>query len=288
MGKFTDALKKATPDNAVSQPVKKQKLEGEARQPVIPPAGQTGQKISSQKQAGVSVRQNWEERLFLATEPQSSVAERFRRLRGAILHPPSGKRLQTILITSLVPNEGKGFVCANLGYALAEEMEHHALMVDCDFRRPNLAKMFGVTNQTGLVDYLQDNVDLPLLIRKTGQPKLSLLPSGRPPHNPAELLTSTKIISLIDELAERYEDRIILFDSSPTVVASETSILAKRVDGVILVVRWGASGRDLVKKFAETLGQEKILGVVFNAYQESTVDSILFKNSSYDYHHYYE
>ncbi len=284
MGKFTDALEKASPAKALRRQGEI-KRGGEEQDPVISPLAH---EKGGRQQAGISSRHNWDERLFLATEPHSSIIEHFRRLRGTILHPPSGKRPQTILITSLVPNEGKGFVCANLGYVLAEEMEHHALMVDCDFRRPNLAKMFGVANETGLVDHLQDNVDLSLLIRKTGQPKLSLLPSGRPPHNPAELLTSNKILSLIDEIAERYEDRIILFDSSPTVVASETSILAKRVDGVILVVRWGASSKELVKKFSETVGAEKIIGVVFNAYKESKVDSVIYKNSSYDYKYNYK
>lgn len=285
MGKFTDALEKATPAQAVHSPAVTQESKKTGKQPEI---ATPDLKKGDFQPKGALTRNKWDERLFLATEPQSSIAERFRRLRGAILHPPSGKPPKTILITSLVPSEGKGFVCSNLGYALAEEMEHHALMVDCDFRRPNLAKMFGIANQTGLVDFLQNNVDLSLLIRKTGQPKLSLLPSGRPPHNPAELLTSKKIKTLIEELAARYEDRIILFDSSPTVVASETSILAKQVDGVILVVRWGVSSRELVKKFVETLGgAEKILGVVFNAYEESAVDSVLYKTSNYDYKHYY-
>ncbi|MDA3785451.1 MAG: hypothetical protein PF568_00915, partial [Deltaproteobacteria bacterium] len=214
MGKFTDALETVSPANALRDHGERQEDKG-GEQPL--PLCSPGLEKSGRQGTVISGRQNWEDHLFLATEPQSPIAERFRRLRGTILHPPSGKRPKTILITSLVAGEGKGFVCANLGYAIAEEMEHHALMVDCDFRRPNLAKMFGVANQTGLVDYLQDKVDLSLLIRKTGQPKLSLLPSGRPPQNPAEILTSSKIISVIDELAERYQDRVILFDSSPTV-----------------------------------------------------------------------
>lgn len=284
MGKFTDALEKVSPANALRNHGERQE-DQEREQPS--PVGSSGLEKSGLQGTVISGRQNWEDRLVLATEPQSPIAERFRRLRGTILHPPSGKRPKTILITSLVAGEGKGFVCANLGYAIAEEMEHHALMVDCDFRRPNLAKMFGVANQTGFVDYLQDKVDLSLLLRKTGQPKLSLLPSGRPPQNPAEILTSSKIISVIDELAERYQDRVILFDSPPTVVASETSILAKRVDGVILVIRAGASSQELVKKFVEELGTEKIIGVVFNGYEESKVDSVLYKNSNYDCHNYY-
>ncbi len=285
MGKYSDALEKRVPVYASGNQGDKDKVGGDAYHPTIPPPGK---KKNISPKAGIPTRHHWEERLLLATDPDSSVLESFRRLRGTILHSPPDKRPRTILLTSLVPNEGKGFVCANLGVALAEEMEHHALMVDCDFRRPNLAKLFGVSNQTGLVDYLQDNVDLSLLIRKTGQQKLSLIPSGRPPHNPAELLTSTKITSFIDEITERYEDRIILFDSAPSVVASETSILAKRVDGVILVVRWGSSSREQVKKFAEALGPEKIIGVVFNAYKESTVESVLYKNSSYNYHYNYK
>lgn len=285
MGKYSDALNKGVPMYASGNQGDKDKEGGDAYHPAIPP---DGQKKNISPKAGVPARHHWEERLLLATEPDSPVAESFRRLRGTILHSPADKRPRTILITSLVPNEGKGFVCANLGVALAEEMEHHALMVDCDFRRPNLAKLFGVSNQTGLVDYLQDNVDLDLLIRKTGQHKLSLIPSGMPPHNPAELLTSTKTTSFIDEIAERYEDRIILFDSAPSVVASETSILAKRVDGVILVVRWGISSKEQVKKFVDILGPEKIIGVVFNAYKESTVESVLYKNSSYDYKYNYK
>ncbi|MBU0681002.1 MAG: CpsD/CapB family tyrosine-protein kinase [Proteobacteria bacterium] len=285
MGKYSDALEKGVPVYASGNQGNKEKEGGGVLQPSIAPSEQ---KKNISPTAVIPTRHHWDERLLLATEPDSSVIESFRRLRGTILHAHPAKRPRTILITSLVPNEGKGFVCANLGVALAEEMEHHALMVDCDFRRPNLAKLFGVSNQTGLVDYLQDNVELSLLIRQTGQHKLSLIPSGRTPHNPAELLTSTKITSFIDELTERYEDRIILFDSAPTVVASETSILAKRVDGVILVVRWGASSKELVKKFAETLGPEKIIGVVFNAYKESTVESVLYKNSSYDYHYNYK
>ena len=186
-----------------------------------------------------------------------------------------------------MPNEGKGFVCANLGIALSQDLEHHALMVDCDLRRPSLAQLFGLTNETGLVDHLQDNVDPSLLIRKTGQPKLSLLPCGKPPENPSELLGSARMITFINELAERYQDRIILFDSPPNIVASETSILAKHLDGVIIVVRHGGSKREDVKKLVDTIGRENILGLVYNAYPENAMDAIINKKMGYGYDQYY-
>jgi exopolysaccharide/PEP-CTERM locus tyrosine autokinase len=230
---------------------------------------------------------HWDPRLQLSINPHSPFFESFRRLRTPILYPASGNPPKTILVTSVVPHEGKGFVCANLAIALAQGMEHHALMLDCDFRRPTLAQLFGLSNDTGLVDHLQDNVDLSLLIRKTGLPKLSLIPSGKPPRNPSELLDSNRMVSLIDELAGRYTDRIILFDSPPNIVASETNILAKHLDGVILVVRYGASKKEHVKKFIDTIGPEKVLGLIFNAYPENTMESFLDKKMGYGYHEYY-
>ncbi|MBC2714554.1 MAG: polysaccharide biosynthesis tyrosine autokinase [Desulfobacteraceae bacterium] len=230
----------------------------------------------------------WDQRLRLSTDPHSPFFESFRNLRTPILYQSSDQQPKTILITSVMPNEGKGFVCANLGIALSQALEHHALIVDCDLRRPTLAQLFGLTNETGLVDHLQDKVDLSLLIRKTGQPKLSILPSGKPPQNPSELLSSGRMISFINEIAERYQDRIILFDSPPNIVASETSVLAKHLDGVILVVRHGASKKEDVKKLVDTLGPENILGLVYNAYPENKMKTFLNKKKmKYGYNHYY-
>lgn len=228
-------------------------------------------------------RDRWDRRLQLSTDQKSGYFETFRRLRASIVYPSSGNRPKTLLVTSAAPHEGKGFVCANLGIALSQGMEHHAMMVDCDFRHPTLAGLFGHSNETGLTDYLQDEVDLSLLIRKTGVPKLSLLPSGRPPRNPAELLSSSRMAGLIDEMAERYPDRIVLFDSPPDVIASETSVLAQNIDGVILVIRYGTSKKEDVKRFVEKVGREKIYGVVFNAFPEDTMESILDRTMGYGY-----
>lgn len=232
-------------------------------------------------------KQGWDERLLLAIQTSSPIAESFKRLRSKVLHPPEGGPPRTILITSVVPEEGKGFACANLGVALAQDMEHHALMVDCDMRRPSLAAMFGLSNDSGLVDHLRNNVDLSLLLRKTGMPKLSLIPSGTPPANPAELLDSNRMSELISELANRYDDRFILLDSPPNAVASETAILAKRVDGIVLVVRWGYSRREQVKKLVELIGEDKIIGIVFNAFEENEMDSFLKKKGYYGHYNKY-
>lgn len=230
---------------------------------------------------------NWDQRLQLSTDPHSQFFEQFRNLRASLLYPSSGRQPKTVLVTSVLPGEGKGFVCANLGIALSQAMEHHALMVDCDLRRPTLATLFGLANESGLVDHLQDHVDLSLLIRKTGQPKLSILPSGKPPKNPSELLTSARMIKLINELSGHYQDRIILFDSPPNIVASETGILAQHLDGVIIVVRHGIAKKEDVKNLVDELGQENILGLVYNGYPETKIKAFIDKKMGYGYNQYY-
>jgi len=285
MGKLSQALEKISP--RIPQPPAPEQPGPKNVQNQVDPSSAPSGRENAGSQNGWLTHDRWDQRLQLSINPHSPFFESFRRLRTPILYPATGNPPKTILVTSIVPHEGKGFVCANLGIALAQGMEHHALMLDCDFRRPALAQLFGLPNDTGLVDHLQDNVDLSLLIRKTGQPKLSLIPSGKPPKNPSELLDSRKMVSLIDELADRYQDRIILFDSPPNIVASETNILAKHLDGVILVVRHGASKREHVKQFVDTIGPGKILGLVFNAYPENTMESFLDKKMGYGYHEYY-
>jgi len=208
----------------------------------------------------------WDERVLHVLN-DTPVFESFRRLRTKILHPDQGEPPRRILITSAVPGEGKSFVCANLAIALAQGMEQHALIVDADLRRPAQSKIFGVSNAKGLRNYLVDNIPLHTLLIKTGMPKLSLLPSGPPPRNPSELLGGAQMASLLRELSERYPDRFIIIDSPPEQAVSETAVLATLVDAIVLVVKWGTSKKSQVVQIVEQLGRDKIIGIVFNAYQ---------------------
>lgn len=227
----------------------------------------------------------WDARLAAALEDFPGVAESFRRLRARILHPADGQPPRSILVTSASPAEGKSFVCANLGVIMAQGVGQHVLMVDCDLRRPGLARFFGIESQgSGLVDHLRMGEDLTSLIHKTGLDRLSLIPAGTPPENPSELLASQGMSNLLKEVVSRYDDRFIILDSPPAQAASETAVLAQHVDKVILVVRWGESGREQVKKIAEQIGREKILGVVFNAFEMNILDKRLQGEGYYKYY----
>ncbi len=209
----------------------------------------------------------WDQRLFKAVNDDIYLPEMFKIIRSRILNPGEGVPTpKTIMITSVIPREGKSFITANLGISLARGLDQHCLLVDCDLRRPSLAGLFGVNGGPGLADYLRDQTPLTELIGKTEVNKLSILPSGVPPVNPAELLSSARMQDLIEELSSRYQDRIILFDSPPMLIAAEASLLASQVDTVILVVRQGKAGKEQVQKLIETIGPSKILGVVFNDY----------------------
>lgn len=281
MGKMSKVMEKSYHQENVEPPPRKQQSEvGDSGRGKGPAGAAEKKPAHSSAPFG---RERWDRRLQLSAGTNSLFFESFRRLRASIMYPSSGKRPKTILVTSAAPHEGKGFVCANLGIALSQGMDNHVIMVDCDLRHPTLAGVFGVSGNTGLVDYLQEDVELSMLIRKTGQPKLSLIPGGHPPKNPAELLESSKMTSLISELAGRYSDRFVLFDSPPEIVASETGTLAKSIDGVVLVVRYGVSKKDHLKKFAEALGKDKILGVVFNGFPENSVGAFLEKKLGYGY-----
>ncbi len=232
----------------------------------------------------VIVPDQWDERLTHVSSASAEIAESFRVLRSRILHPHDDRPVpRTIMVTSALPKEGKSFVTANLGIALAQGVDQHSLLVDCDLRLPTLAGLFGVSRDAGLVDYLQGSSGIVDLIQKTSVNKLSILPSGKPPANPAELLGSARMHDLVDELAARYEDRFIIFDSPPSQVASESIVLSQVVDGVVLVVRHGTSGSAAVKKVIEEIGLEKIIGIIFNGHRRNILSSALLYKSDYSY-----
>lgn len=230
----------------------------------------------------------WEERLTRAINFSPATSEAFRVLRAKILLPPDGRPSpRTILVTSVFPQEGKSFVTANLGIKLAQGIDQHALLVDCDLRLPVLAGLFGIEKSPGLSDYLKNIEELPALIRKTSMDKLSILTSGIPPVNPAELLGSMRMNNLVAELSRRYPDRFVVFDCPPLMVASEAMTLSQVVDGVVLVVRQGISTKALLEKAIADIGKERILGIVFNDHQSNPLSSRLLGKGYSSYGNYY-
>jgi exopolysaccharide/PEP-CTERM locus tyrosine autokinase len=214
--------------------------------------------------------------LVSLANPDGPEAELFKLLRTRILFPPSGRPPRTILVTSAVAKEGKSFVAANLAVNIAKNVDEHVLLVDCDLRKPSIHAKFGFNGVKGLSEYLTAGLELPSLLLKTGVEKLTLLTSGTPPPNPSELITSSRMAALIEELKARYDDRYIIIDSPPPMMAPETSAIAKWVDGILVVVKYGTP-MDLVEELVSQLDREKIIGVVINKINQREFRSYSYK-----------
>jgi len=199
-------------------------------------------------------------------KPYSLETELFKILRGRILFPVSGKPPRSILITSATPGDGKSFTASNLAVALAQNIGEYVLLVDCDLRKPSIHKNFGFGQMNGLSEHLSNGTRLPNLLLKTSVDKLSILPAGIPPDNPSEILSSAKMANLIDELKSRYSDRYLIIDTPPLLLAPETNAIAKRVDGIILVVQCGHTPLNILEEVIQSLDKGKILGAVVNRY----------------------
>jgi len=203
-------------------------------------------------------------RLVSFYQPDSMATEQFRKLRTYILRGSITHSLKTIMVTSATEKEGKSTVAANLATGIARELQAYALLVDCDLRNPTLASWFGVKGGRGLSDYLAGNVKIPELLRKTEVERLRVLPGGGVQDNPVELIGSKKMQALIHELKSRYDDRYVILDSTPLLQTAEPEVLAKWVDGIIIVVRARVTPRETVKQAIASLEKEKILGFVLN------------------------
>jgi len=195
---------------------------------------------------------------------QSFEAEQFKILRTNLLFPSSGRSPRTIMVTSAVPDEGKSLITANLAVSIAQSIQEYVLLIDCDIRRPCIHTQFGFGHVPGLSDHLSRGIPVSSLLLKTMVKKLSILPGGTHHHNPSELVSSQQMSRLLQEVKYRYSDRFIVIDSPPPKMTAESSALSRQVDGVLLVIEYGRTSREMVSELINTIGKEKILGVVFN------------------------
>lgn len=202
--------------------------------------------------------------LVTGLDPQSVEAEQFRILKNNILFPAKGDPPKSIMITSTAPGAGKSFVAANLAISIAQNIDEHVFLMDCDLRSPSIHSLFGFDEVEGLSEYLSEAKPLSSLLVKTFLDKLTLLPAGKIPFNPSELLSSEQMRRLIQEVKLRYSDRYIIIDTPPPYLTSETNAISRQVDGIVIVIHQGKTRKKDVLDLVDIYGKEKILGVVYN------------------------
>lgn len=218
---------------------------------------------------------------------RTGVAEDFRLIKRPLLRTargqdgPSLRHGNLIVVTSALPGEGKTYCAINLAMSMAMERDTTVLLVDADVARPSVLNVLGLPPRAGLMDVLlDDDLDLSDVILKTNVPALSILPAGRSNRHATELLASRSMCRLLDDIAERYPDRIVIFDSPPLLITTEASVLATQMGQVVMVVEAGRTTHGAVKEALRLIESCRHVNLICNKSAGTSAGS--------DYYSYFE
>jgi len=206
--------------------------------------------------------------------------EEFRQIKRKLLNNAFGGTSKTltnsnlIMVSSSNPNEGKTFISINLALSIALEQDKTVLLIDADVLRPSINRELAFEEKSGLLEYLLSEVnDLSDVIYSTNIKNLKIMPSGQPHHLTNELLASNKMEELAKELAERYPDRVVIFDCPPILGVTETPVLSNLMGQAAIVVEESKTKIDDVKKAASLLNQDMAIGIIMNKTLKTTKDT---------------
>jgi polysaccharide biosynthesis transport protein len=218
--------------------------------------------------------------------PKSVQAEAYRGLRTALYFSTQGETHKIIQVTSPNARDGKSTMTANLAGCIAQAGKR-VLVIDADMRKPRVHKIFGTPSTLGLAAVLTGDADPKEAIIETSVPGVWVMPCGSRPSNPAELVTAPRFKELLESLRNDYD--FILVDTPPLLAVSDPSVVASRVDGVILVIRVVKNGQPNAERAREiltTLGAN-VLGVVVNGVGRGPGGSSYDYNRDYNYYYDY-
>lgn len=204
-------------------------------------------------------------------EGRTQIAEQFRVIKRPLLTNAFNKGADMIkngnliMVTSALAGEGKSFCTVNLAMSIAMEMDRTVLLVDADVARPSMPKILGCGTERGLLDILLDEkLDLADILIKTDIEKLTLLTAGRRHSHSTELLASQSMGALLKELAQRYADRVVIFDSPPLLLTSEARVLASQMGQIVLVVEAETTSQQTVKETLRQIESCDVVNLIYN------------------------
>lgn len=199
------------------------------------------------------------------------IANQYRQIKRPLIANAMGKNVPAIsngnliMVASALPGEGKTFTSVNLAISLSTERDFAVLLVDADVAKPHISNVFGLADNPGLLDYLQDeSLDVESLIVGTEIERLAILPAGRPRDAATELLASSRMAAAVRALSKGGRNRIIVFDSPPLVLTNESRIITSLVGQVVLVVRAGITPQQVVLDAINHIEAGKSVGLVLN------------------------
>ena len=215
----------------------------------------------------VEETKNLKDELVVATNPKEIISEQIRTIRTNLQFTSADEKIKTILITSSIPSEGKSFISSNLATAFAQNNKK-VLIVDCDMRKGRVNKIFKISNRIGLSNLLaykeDDEENLEDYVFKTRIDNLYIIPRGKVPPNPSELLNSQKTAKLISLLSEIFD--YIIFDGPPVNGLSDSLIMSDFVDRTIVVTSLNSAPIELLESTKKMLTNvnAKVAGVIVN------------------------
>ena len=205
-----------------------------------------------------------QDRIIFPEMIDAGPVQAFRGIRTKLTQR-SGGRNCSVVVTALDTNSGASFVALNLGVAFAFDAGKTALVMDCNRRDPSLHRLIPSKEQLGVTDYLDvPSIDVAQIIYPVGIPRLRVIPAGGNRDAPAEFFTSARMQELMQDIKERYSERYLIIDAPPMTQIADVQILSELSDHVILVVPYGKVTESQLTDAARTIGEQKLIGVVFN------------------------
>jgi protein-tyrosine kinase len=211
----------------------------------------------------VSVETREENRLVAAL-PDHELTDAYRILRTRVLQAMNANRWNALAITSPATGCGKSLTSINLAISLAREVNRTVLLADFDLRNPSIHKSFGYEPELGLSDYLFGEVALEDILFSPSVERLVVLPGRESIHNSSEMLRSPKTVALVEELKQRYDDRLIIFDLPPILAVDDALAFAPYVDAMLMVAENGTTQKEDLEKALDILQGTPLIGTVLN------------------------
>jgi len=280
------ALKKmqaARPVNAPLQPAPDTVVGKVVERPVRPAPDLPRADFVPAATSSRMIQVNWDKLrssgLLPPPSQEKQVADQYRAIKRPLIRyafeatdKPSVRSRHLIMAASALPGDGKTFTCINLALSLARERDHSVLLVDADVLKPHVSRVFGVDNEPGLLDALvHPERPVESMILPTDVPRLSVLPVGTRTDSATEWLASARMQEVAARLASLYPRGIVLFDSPPILLTSESRVLSTLVGQVVVVVKAGVTPQQAVKDTVQLLGEHERIAMVLNQAQLSGV-----------------
>lgn len=221
-----------------------------------------------------------EPRLVALTDPGSTYCEEYRSLRTHVLHKSQRQKLQSIVVASVNPSEGKSITALNLSWLLAQTDGVKALIIDSDLRMPSLADYLGIETDRGLSDVLAGTCSLSEAIVRLEPSGLHILPGGEARADVAELISGPKFKDILAEAREMFD--FVIIDAPPLGIFTDARVLINHADGAMLVVRANRTRYGVLERLLEPLPKERMLGVVLNQ-SEDVLDESHYNYGYYNY-----